>query len=162
MPPVVSIQKLSVGDLVVIRSHIDWLFKRGRFCQMRATQSESGWNRSPDLYDRELADLARTAARHGDFTAIEGTYLATLGPTYETRAEYRMMRRIGADVVGMSTVPEVLAAAECQIPVLAVSIVSNVADPDRAIVADHDEVLQAGDAAAGKLEGIVRRVIGDR
>jgi purine-nucleoside phosphorylase len=85
--------------------------------------------------------------------------LATLGPTYETRAEYRMMRRMGADVVGMSTVPEVLAAAERTIPVLALSIVSNVANPDRAIVADHSEVLQAGDAAAGKLEQIVRRVV---
>jgi purine-nucleoside phosphorylase len=106
-----------------------------------------------------LAKLALAAAHSGHFTAREGTYLGTLGPTYETRAEYRMMRRIGADVVGMSTVVEALAAARCGCRVLALSVVSNVANPDRATVADHAEVLQAGDAAAGKLEQIVRAVI---
>ena len=70
-----------------------------------------------------------------------------------------MMRKIGADVVGMSTVPEVLAAAACEMPVLALSIVSNVASPDVAVVADHAEVLQAGDAAASRLEAIVRKAI---
>ena len=83
------------------------------------------------------------------FNAYEGTYLATLGPTYETRSEYRMMRRIGADVVGMSTVPEVLAAAQVKMRVLGLSMVSNVANPDRPMKADHAEVLEAGRARRG-------------
>ena len=112
------------------------------------------------VYDARLAKIALAAARDGGFTAMEGTYLATLGPTYETRAEYRMMRRLGADVVGMSTVGEALTAANLGMCVLALSIVSNVADPDRAKVADHAEVLEAGNAAAAKLEWIVRRVLG--
>lgn len=146
--------KLSVGDILVIRDHIDWLYEN------QSTPSPSRTSpRLAQVYDDDLAATALAAARAGGFAAVEGTYLATLGPTYETRAEYRMMRRIGADVVGMSTVPEVLEAAKCGIPVLALSIVSNVADPDRAIVADHAEVLEAGDAAAAKLEQIVRRVI---
>ncbi len=168
--------KLRVGDILVIRDHIDWLHERGTTDETEAIANETavnanetevnaptadhfGTSRLGILYDPDLAQVALTAARKHAFTAIEGTYLATLGPTYETRAEYRMMRRIGADVVGMSTVPEVLAAARAEISVLALSIVSNVADPDRAIVADHAEVLQAGDAAAAKLEGIVRQVL---
>lgn len=156
--------KLNVGDILVIRDHIDWLYQR-RSTQRQSNQHAESQSSTPakprfsQVYDDGLADIAMAAARAGGFTAVNGTYLATLGPTYETRGEYRMMRRIGADVVGMSTVPEVLEAANCGLPVLALSIVSNVADPDRAIVADHAEVLEAGDAAADKLEQIVRRVI---
>lgn len=147
--------KLHVGDIVVIRDHIDWLHQRSPVPGRPSVQPDRG----NSLYDPDLALLALSTARETGFTAVEGTYLATLGPTYETRAEYRMMRRIGADVVGMSTVPEVLAAYQMGVAVLALSIVSNVANPDRANVADHSEVLQAGDAAAGKLEQIVRRVL---
>ena len=147
--------KLRVGDIVVIRDHINWLFQRAAAFENSVVEPSRG----AAIYDAALAGKALAAAREAGFTAVQGTYLATLGPTYETRAEYRMMRRIGADVVGMSTVPEVLAASQRGIPVLALSIVSNVANPDRAIVADHSEVLQAGDAAAGKLEHIVRRVV---
>jgi purine-nucleoside phosphorylase len=157
---------LRVGDLVVIRDHIDWQYRRPNATPARGRRGTdtSGLqgglpNRIGSLYDRWMSATALSAARDGGFTAIEGTYLATLGPTYETRAEYRMMRRMGADVVGMSTVPEVLAAAKCPMPVLAMSIVSNVANPDRPNVADHAEVLEAGNAAAAKLERIVRRVI---
>lgn len=153
--------KLRVGDILVIRDHIDWLYERHRDTATARTGgvASSGLGRRGNPYDPTLAGIAMEVARQGGFTAVEGTYLATLGPTYETRAEYRMMRRIGADVVGMSTVGEVAAAAELGLPVLALSIVSNVADPDRAKVADHAEVLQAGDAAAAKLEGIVRRLV---
>ncbi|OYP32160.1 purine-nucleoside phosphorylase [Rhodopirellula sp. MGV] len=154
--------KLSVGDVVIITDHIDWLHDRQqKALANRRTNSDAGQEflgRAPQPYSSELAEIALAASREHAFCAVKGTYLATLGPTYETRAEYRMMRKIGADVVGMSTVPEVLVAAKAGIPVLALSIVSNVADPDRAIVADHSEVLQAGDAAAVKLEHIVRRV----
>ena len=159
--------KLKVGDILVIRDHIDWLYQRSRLPAISPNAAQTNTADPSDrppircgrVYDAELSCMALAAAREGGFTAIEGTYLATLGPTYETRAEYRMMRRMGADVVGMSTVPEVLAAIQAGMVVLALSIVSNVADPDRAIVADHAEVLQAGDAAAAKLEQIIRRVI---
>ena len=110
----------------------------------------------------DLAQLCSEAAlqcslKEG-FAAYLGTYLATLGPTYETRAEYRMMRKLGVDVVGMSTVPEVLAARELGMRVLALSMVSNVARPDEFVIANHEEVLTAGLAAAVKMEAIVRDV----
>lgn len=155
--------KLRVGDIVVIRDHIDWLHEPVNKRDVQGTDEVPLPGHFPgnqrQVYSEQLAQTALSASRRHGFTAIQGTYLATLGPTYETRGEYRMMRQIGVDVVGMSTVPEVLAAAVNSMPVLALSIVSNVANPDQAIVADHEEVLQAGDAAAAKLEAIVRSVL---
>ncbi|MCA9140686.1 MAG: purine-nucleoside phosphorylase, partial [Planctomycetales bacterium] len=158
--------RLRVGDIVVIKDHIDWLHPTRRTRQTSHRRSAFGGSalqgesilgepilgepilrgtdeflvrRNGNVYDSAMASQGLAAARDGGFTAIEGTYLATLGPTYETRAEYRMMRRMGADVVGMSTVGEVLVAADLGMTVLALSVVSNVADPDRANVADHAE-----------------------
>ncbi|WP_182866728.1 purine-nucleoside phosphorylase [Stieleria mannarensis] len=153
---------LAVGDIVVLCDQIDWLHRRRQWGPPSPSDAESpGFpaSRHGPIYDPQLAAIALAAARCGGFHAVQGTYLATLGPTYETRAEYRMMRRIGVDVVGMSTAGEALTAANLGMSVLALSVVSNVADPDRANVADHAEVLEAGGAAAAKLEGIVRRVI---
>ncbi|MEM0926908.1 MAG: purine-nucleoside phosphorylase [Planctomycetota bacterium] len=149
---------LRVGDIVVMEDHIDWLF----LAASKRSQPDAGdfARLSRPVYSQPLIEKALQVARENGFRARRGTYLATLGPTYETRAEYRLMRRLGADVVGMSTVPETLTAANLGMEVLALSVVSNVANPDDAIVADHEEVLQAGDAAAGKLESIVRFVTG--
>jgi purine-nucleoside phosphorylase len=154
--------KLAVGDIVILRDHLNLM---GGTFQFNGDRSETGHperlggpNRG-SLYDPLLANAARTAAIQAGFTANFGTYLATLGPTYETRAEYRMMRRIGADVVGMSTVPEVLVANRLNMKVLGLSMVSNVADPDRPVIANHEEVLLAGKAAGAKMEAIVGGVL---
>jgi len=158
---------LNVGDLVVINDHIDLAKKRdGLLANQRiSTLSDSAQTTifndrilgtSPlHLYDGGLSQIALAAARAGDFTAILGTYIATLGPTYETRAEYRMMRSFGGDVVGMSTAPEVRVAAVLGMRVLGLSMVSNVARPDQAQSTDHQEVLDAGRAAQSKLRKIV-------
>lgn len=148
--------KLRVGDIVVIRDHINLIGGP-------ATWAQSGYapwlTRRGELYDVPMLQLATEVAVRERFNAYQGTYLATLGPTYETRSEYRMMRRIGADVVGMSTVPEVLAAAHVKMRVLGLSMVSNVANPDRPLTADHAEVLEAGRDAEVKMEAIVRGVL---
>jgi len=148
--------KLSVGDIVVIRDHIDWM---GGTSQRNRTIFAPSPLRSDALYDDAMSSVAMRVAIDRQFNAWQGTYLATLGPTYETRSEYRMMRRIGADVAGMSTVPEVLAASALGMRILGLSMVSNVANPDIAVVADHAEVLEAGVAAAAKMEAIVRGVL---
>jgi len=115
--------------------------------------------RSPQVYDPSMMATAFAAARRGRFTAHPGVYLATLGPNYETRAEYRMMRRLGADVVGMSTVPEVLTAASLGMRILALSMVSNVACPDAPRQALHAEVLAAGRQAEPRMLQIVTAVL---
>jgi purine-nucleoside phosphorylase len=148
--------KLSVGDIVVIRDHINWM--GGQSSRKPAVLAPSPL-RSDALYDDAMSSIAMRVGVDGGFNTWEGTYLATLGPTYETRSEYRMMRRIGADVAGMSTVPEVLAAASLEMRILGLSMVSNVANPDVAVVADHAEVLEAGQASAAKMESIVRGVL---
>jgi purine-nucleoside phosphorylase len=81
------------------------------------------------------------------------------GPSYETRAEYRFLRRIGGDVVGMSTVPEVIAAAACGMRSLALSVVSNVASPDAPCRVDSVDVIAAAAAAADNLSRIIRGVL---
>jgi purine-nucleoside phosphorylase len=158
---------LRVGDIVVIRDHFNWL-GNPKLPRLESRQGVDDWpasavtesiRRGARTYDRALAELAKRIAIEQGFDACDGTYLATLGPNYETRSEYRMMRRMGVDVVGMSTVPEVLAAGALRMPTLGLSMVSNVANPDRPIRADHREVLAAGRAAAAKLEVITRAVV---
>ena len=106
-----------------------------------------------------MADAVIAASLQHGFAIQQGTYLATLGPTYETRSEYRMMRHVGADLVGMSTAAEVEAAVNSGLRVLALSMVSNVANPDQPEIANHDEVLRAGRAATAKMEILVRAAI---
>jgi purine-nucleoside phosphorylase len=126
------------GELVVLTDHID-LVRRSAVA-------------APDrpVYDADLADLAVASTRRAGAAARKGVYAYVLGPSYETRAEYRMLRRIGADVVGMSTVPEAQAARRLGLRVAAVSVVTNVARPDAAGQTDAEDVCrEAGRAAAG-------------
>jgi len=161
---------LNVGDIVVIDDHIDLAKKRAEkgvrplLCEAPAgpVPGKRGLPPFSDrvasplrLYDNQLSQIALAAARAGDFAAILGNYIATLGPTYETRAEYRMMRFFGGDVVGMSTAPEVCVAVTLGMRVLGLSMVSNVARPDQAQATDHQEVLDAGRASQSKLRKIV-------
>jgi purine-nucleoside phosphorylase len=163
---------LHVGDIVVIRDHIDLAKSQSQSllaCRRDLPHDVGGGvdiggesvkqriptRSSSELYNRSLCEVALQAARKSDFHATLGTYLATLGPTYETRAEYRMMRFFGADVVGMSTAPEVRAGYTLGMQVLGLSLVSNVAQPDWPQNTNHEEVLAAGRAAAAKLQKIV-------
>jgi purine-nucleoside phosphorylase len=151
--------KLRVGDIVVITDHINFMAGPFGFNANRNADSRETFVRPSAIYDPAMSGAAMDVSIRENFNAHRGTYLATFGPTYETRAEYRMMRRIGADVVGMSTVPEVIAASHFGMAVLGLSMVSNVANPDALGKTDHEEVLQAGQAAEVKMEAIVRGVL---
>ncbi len=152
---------LRVGDIVVIADHLDLGRRAGRPLTGSAAAAESdremrGLSTAVrELYAPALLRVALAAARAGDFQACPGIYLATLGPTYETRAEYRMMRCFGADVVGMSTAPEVAVARQLGMEVLGLSIVSNVAQPDAPHTTSHQEVLAVGHSAAANLRKII-------
>ncbi len=149
--------KLCVGDIVIIRDCIDWM--RGVVGECGSASGMSVPQRHHELFDSWLCGIAMESAMTAGFAAYEGCYLAMLGPCYETRAEYRMLRRIGVDVVGMSTIPEILVARQLGMRTLALSMVSNVARPDEFVQANHEEVLAAGRAAAAKMESIVRSVL---
>lgn len=118
--------------------------------------------RFPDMsapYDPELIEVALAAARRNDFVAHRGVTVAVTGPCLETRAEYRFLRAIGADVVGMSTVPETIVAVHAGMRVFGVSLVTDMCLPDALEPADAEEIVEAAAAAAPKVEALVRGVL---
>lgn len=149
--------QLSVGDLVVIEDHID--FTGARFITAGANPVHSPWNRQPGLYSPELVKRALAVCRRDEVVVHRGTYVAVTGPNYETRAEYRMFRLLGGDVVGMSTVPEALAGARLGLEVLTLSIVTNVCRPDELAVTDGESVVRAAERAEWKLRTVLPGVL---
>jgi purine-nucleoside phosphorylase len=128
---------------------------------LRGPNDDQMGPRFPDMsrpYDRQLATLAKTAAEHEGLRSHRGIYLALSGPTYETPAEYRMVRKLGADVVGMSTIPEVIAAQHAGIRVLGISVVSNVATDDLEGTS-CDEVLATVSSVAPAVGRVVTAVL---
>ena len=137
------------GEVMLIDDHINLM---GCWCD--------GTGRSRALlYDAGLGDLAAATARHCDFVLQRGVYVGVTGPTYETRAEYRAFRRIGGDCVGMSTVPEVLAAATCGLRVLGLSTVTNVACPDAPKTVTAEEVVEIAAIARPRVQQIIAAAV---
>jgi purine-nucleoside phosphorylase len=112
-----------------------------------------------DAFDAELRARARAAAQRAGVTLREGVYLMLAGPTYETRAELRMLRTLGTDAVGMSTVPEVLVARHQGVRVLGFSLVTNKATPEMEGEVTHEEVLAIGPIGAARLLSLLRELL---
>jgi purine-nucleoside phosphorylase len=112
-----------------------------------------------DALDAELRDLARAAAGRAGVSLREGVYLMLAGPSYETRAELRMLRTLGADAVGMSTVPEVLVARHMGARVLGFSLVTNKATPEMEGEVTHAEVLAMGPIGAARLVSVLAELL---
>lgn len=146
------------GDIMVIEDHINLL--NGN--PLIGVNDESLGPRFPDMsapYDRDLIDEALAIARREDFVAHKGVYVAVTGPNLETRAEYRFLRGIGADVVGMSTVPEVLVAVHAGMRVLGLSVITDMCLPDALKAATLEEILAVAAGAEPKLRKIVLGVL---
>jgi len=148
----------AAGDLVLLADHINLL---GDNPLVGGNDDRLG-PRFPDMsapYSPELRALAREAARELGITLREGTYVAVAGPNLETRAEYRMLRTIGADVVGMSTVPEVIVANHEGMRVLGISIITDLCLPDVLEPADIGRIIATARGAEPSLTRLVRRVV---
>ncbi len=150
--------EIPAGSLVVISDHLNLM---GRNPLVGEWGREMG-PQFPDMseaYDPALRELARTAAEEAGFPVFEGVYAGVLGPSFETPAEVRMLRRLGGTVVGMSTVPEVIAARHMGMKVLVLSLAANPAAGlvDRPLT--HEEVLEAGREAAGKLRTLMGMLV---
>ena len=145
------------GDLMVIDSHIDFLWARGMWEQNQSAGVASATRVPP--YDSVLRERVKALACLQQTSLHQGCYLATLGPTYETRSEYRMFRWMGADAVGMSTIPEVLAAQGLAMRTLALSVITNVASTDTPQVTSHTEVVAACHAAGPRLMSIIEALL---
>jgi purine-nucleoside phosphorylase len=148
----------SQGALVAIRDHINL---QGQNPLVGLNEHRFG-PRFPDMtdaYDPALLRIAAEEASHAGIELFEGTYAALLGPSYETPAEIRYLRAIGADLVGMSTVPEVIAARHMGMAVLAMSCVTNMAAGITGNKIDHQDVLDTGERVRGKFLTLLRSVL---
>jgi purine-nucleoside phosphorylase len=148
----------SKGDLIVIEDHINMM---GLNPLIGPNDDRLG-PRFPDLiepYDRELQNLALKVAIEQNIVAHRGVYVAVVGPNLETRAEYRFLRGIGADVVGMSTVPEVLVAVHAGIKVLGFSIITDMCLPDALHPVRIEDIIAVANEAEAKLRTVVRGVL---
>jgi purine-nucleoside phosphorylase len=146
------------GDIMLIRDHINFL---GDNPLIGPNDPELG-PRFPDMsepYTERLLDTAETVALDLGIKMHEGVYLAVSGPMMETKAEYRYMRQLGADVVGMSTVPEVIAAVHMGLDVLGISVITDECFPDALESVSLDDVLEAAGMAEPKMTQIIIGVL---
>ena len=152
---------LRPGDLMLLEDHLNLLGVN----PLRGQNDDRLGTRFPDMTEVYSARLRRIAKEEGDRLAIrlaEGVYACMAGPSYETPAEIRMLQALGADVVGMSTVPEAIVARHAGMEVLGIALVSNAAAGVLGTPITHEEVLEAGRSAAPGLaaliEGVIRRL----
>ena len=146
-----------IGDLMIITDHINFFPEH----PLRGRNIPYG-PRFPDMseaYNKELIRKADEIAREKGIKVQHGIYIGTQGPTYETPAEYKMFRILGADAVGMSTVPEVIVANHCGIRVFGMSVITDLGVEGKIVEVTHEEVQKAADQAQPLMTTIMRELI---
>lgn len=148
-----------VGDLMIIKDHINLLPN-----PLIGPNMEEFGPRFPDMthpYDTNLINKAKEIASEAGIALREGVYIAGTGPSYETPAEWHFFRTVGADAVGMSTVPEVIVARHSEITVFGMSVITNAAQKEftEDYKNDGDDVVKAADSAADKMTYIFSKII---
>jgi purine-nucleoside phosphorylase len=146
------------GELMLLADHINLMWGN----PLVGPNFDQQGPRFPDMsrvYDEELRALAREEALRMGLVLREGVYVAVTGPNLETAAEYRMLRLLGADVVGMSTVPEVIVARQVGMRVLGVSIITDACLPDALEPADVETIIATASAAEPDLTRLLRAVL---
>lgn len=146
-----------IGDLMLITDHINFMPEH----PLHGPNFPTG-SRFPDMheaYDHAYLDLARQIAKEKGIKTVEGVYLATQGPTFETPAEYKMYHIWGADAVGMSTVPEVIVARHCGMRVFGISIITDLGVEGKIVEVSHEEVQKAANAVQPLMAEIFREMV---
>ena len=149
--------EFQIGDLMVITDHINFFPKH----PLRGKNFPTG-PRFPDMheaYNKGLIELANSIAKEKDIRLVHGVYMGVSGPTFETPAEYRAFYRLGADAVGMSTVPEVIVACHSGIKVFGMSIITDLGLEGTAVEVSHEEVQIAANKAQPLMTEIMREMI---
>ena len=152
-------ETFKVGDIMIIRDHISFFTPNPLIGKNVAELGP----RFPDMsqpYKKDLIKKAKEIAAKNKFDIKEGIYVAVTGPTFETRAEYKLIHIVGGDVVGMSTVQECIAANHMGLPVFAVSIVTDIGIREDENIITHEEVLQAAKEAEPKLAVLFKEMVG--
>ncbi len=149
--------QFKIGDLMIITDHINFFPEH----PLRGKNFPTG-PRFPDMhetYDKKLIQLAADIAFEKKIRITYGVYLGLQGPTFETPAEYKMYHLMGADAVGMSTVPEVIVAHHCGIRTFGVSVITDLGGFDNPVEVSHEEVQEAANAAQPRMTEIMREMI---
>ncbi len=147
-----------VGDLMIINDHISMLTVN----PLLGKNEDAFGPRFPDMsepYKKDLIDKAKSIAASAGYEIKEGVYIGVTGPTFETRAEYKMLAILGGDAVGMSTVQEVIAAVHMGLPVFAMSVITDIGIREEENTITHEEVLQAAKDAEPKLTHIFKELV---
>lgn len=148
----------SVGDLMIIHDHIS-LFTIN---PLLGKNEEKLGTRFPDMsepYSKAIIQTAKEIAATNNILVHEGVYLGVTGPTFETRAEYKLIKAVGGDAVGMSTVQESIAAIHCGMQVFAISVITDLGIREEENTITHDEVLQAAKDAEPKLTLLFKELV---
>jgi purine-nucleoside phosphorylase len=146
------------GDIMVIEDHINLIGDN----PLIGINDDRLGPRFPDMcepYDLLWVDRVRAIARRHQIEAHKGVFVAVAGPNLETRAEYRFLRMIGADVVGMSTVPEAIVAVHCGLKVIGLSVITDMCLPDALHPANVEEIIRIAGEAEPKLTLLVREIV---
>ncbi|MCH5182059.1 MAG: purine-nucleoside phosphorylase [Prevotellaceae bacterium] len=149
--------EFEIGDLMLITDHINFMPEH----PLHGPNFPTG-PRFPDMhaaYDQVFLNQARTIAKEKGIRIVEGVYLGTQGPTFETPAEYKMYRIFGADAVGMSTVPEVIVAHHCGIRVFGISIITDLGVEGKIVEVSHEEVQRAANAVQPLMAELFRAMV---
>ena len=147
-----------VGDIVIITDHINFFPEH----PLHGKNEKELGQRFPDMskvYDERLRNKAKLIALEHNIPVKEGIYIGVQGPTFETPAEYRMFRILGADVIGMSTVPEVIVARHSGLKVFGISIITDSGVPGEIVEISHEEVQQVAMKAEPKMTAIMKKLI---
>jgi len=148
----------NVGDMMIIEDHINLM---GANPLIGKNIDELG-PRFPDMsepYDKEMILLTKKIADENNFRCHVGVYAGVSGPCFETRAEYKYVKAIGADAVGMSTVPEVIVARHMNLPCFAISVITDIGGSDHVEKITHEDVLKAAMATEEKLTKLITELI---
>lgn len=147
-----------VGDIVLINDHINMMPEH----PLRGKNDERFGPRFVNMsqpYSKSMIAKAKTLAENLNIEVKDGVYLSLQGPTFETLAEYRMVKALGGDCVGMSTVPEVIVARHMEMECFGVSVITDIGNEDNIDEVNHEEVLQAAQKAEPKVRNLIKQLI---
>jgi purine-nucleoside phosphorylase len=147
-----------IGDLMIINDHINF-FPSNPLIGKNLKEMGPRFPDMSEAYSRQIIAKAKKVAAANNIPVQEGVYLGLSGPTFETPAEYRMVRILGADAVGMSTVPEVIVARHMDIPCFAMSIITDLGVPGKIVEVTHEEVQEVAAGAEKKMTLIMKELL---
>jgi purine-nucleoside phosphorylase len=147
-----------IGDIMIINDHIN-LFPTNPLIGPNIEELGTRFPDMSDAYDPKLIAIAQSLSENLNIKTVNGVYAGLTGPTLETPAEYSYIRKIGADAVGMSTVPEVIAARHMQIPCFGFSIITDLGVPGKIVKVTHQDVQNVASKAEQDLTKLIKNIL---